>query len=932
MAITWNDLVDFQHIYTASNGGTVFSANQAMSIAFDLFTDTAQVNDAIYFGFEAPRMLAKGVQFNIGTALAASGITIVWEYSRGSGTWAILPNVIDGTTNFTVTGQREVNWDWPTLAVAYNVVNDQYCDFIRCRITAISDITEGGAQSTQKVQARSGAIPVSEPGGAVISFCDAIYAADVAGGWGVVKKQGASQFYFNCHLFLGYTTDANSTTITETLKFMEFDGLIWGRINYCFVILGVLIDQVNKSTANGCALLGNKKLTSMFADSYNVIFKAYNTLLDYQCYSLGECYNIIKNKTSFIGPIDDSGNGPLWSNVSINGIIDAGAHSLAPNADISNIICYNRADGPAIRFTYETYLWQTKILDALYVGYCDISSSSTDSVMIDTEVPSDSVWAIRWLPGLTNRGPKISRCYSLNILVSDTASLPIVDTAVAIFDNNGNGGLWVESGRCNALSSSDTTMTVNTDVFAINDNVKMGVEIIKITGGSYPTYTISRAQLNTEAVAHSSRQIFRQYPVLETDVNGATDEVIVETHNYKWLSGDNPGVSAVSEYNPFILTLRKYGYLYQEMVLSVNGPIQSSYILAINQFVAVDAATAGAYTGIVIDPVALTVTVTAAHTMQEMYDYSQWWASQTGNMQYPEPITTVDGINFALPADWDIIIDGVTVSAVGKVVTCSGTGTYSVINGGDFTGVLTATTHTRVKITAPNLIDGTRVYVINDTLGVEVDNSVVAGGAGYVFVADIPSATLAAGNLIMLFATYCSGLTAKRELFASGLMTTAGLQFVDTQEDWQEYIDMGIDGSTVTEFVADYPNIEVDINDPDNVTTKQRLIAWWIYNLTTADGIRFFFEGITVEDVSNYRINDAVTNFYLDNLNAIPLKFTDSARLYKANGGTVIAATSNSIQLDSGKVYVVNQADILLAISEIPTAEENAEATMEYTR
>jgi hypothetical protein len=241
-------------------------------------------------------------------------------------------------------------------------------------------------------------------------------------------------------------------------------------------------------------------------------------------------------------------------------------------------------------------------------------------------------------------------------------------------------------------------------------------------------------------------------------------------------------------------------------------------------------------------------------------------------------------------------------------------------------------THTRVKITAPNLIDGTRVYVINDTLGVEVDNSLVAGGNGYVFVADIPSATLAAGNLIMLFATYCSGLTAKRELFASGLMTTAGLQFVNTQEDWQEYIDMGIDGSTVTEFVADYPNIEVDINDPDNVTTKQRLIAWWIYNLTTADGIRFFFEGITVEDVSNYRINDAVTNLYLDNLNVAPLKFTDSARLYKASGGTVIAAASNSIQLDSGKVYVVNQADILLAISEIPTAEENAEATMEYTR
>jgi hypothetical protein len=307
----------------------------------------------------------------------------------------------------------------------------------------------------------------------------------------------------------------------------------------------------------------------------------------------------------------------------------------------------------------------------------------------------------------------------------------------------------------------------------------------------------------------------------------------------------------------------------------------------------------------------LTVTITAAHTMQEVYDYSQWWASQAGNMQHPEPITTMDGINFALKADWDFIVDGVVLSTTNKAVSCSGTGTYSVINGGDFTGVLSDAAHTRVKITAPNLIDGTRVYVINDTMGVEVDNSVVAGGNGYVFVADIPSATLAAGNLIMLFATYCSGLTAKKELSASGLMTTAGLQFVVTQVAWQEYIDMGIDGSTVTEFVADYPNIEVNINDPDNVTTKQRLIAWWIHNLTTGDGIRFFFEGITVEDVSNYRINDAVTNIYLDNLKATPLKFTDGARLYKASGATVIAAASNSIQLDSGKVYSPRTDELL---------------------
>jgi hypothetical protein len=342
----------------------------------------------------------------------------------------------------------------------------------------------------------------------------------------------------------------------------------------------------------------------------------------------------------------------------------------------------------------------------------------------------------------------------------------------------------------------------------------------------------------------------------------------------------------------------------------VAEPIALKQILQANVFVTADEATAGAYTGIAIDPVAMSIIVTAAHTIQELYEYTQWWAAQSANMTHPEPITTVDGANYNLPDDWDLTIDGTVVNAAGKALVLAGTGAYSIINGGDFDGVLHDATHTRVKITAPNLVDDTRVYVINDTLGVEVDNSVVSGGNGYVFVADIPSASLVAGNTIMLFATYCVGLAAKRELSARGILTNAGLQIIDSQEDWQEYNDIGIDGSTVTEFTADYPMIEVNISDVDNLTTKQRLIAWWIYNLSTADGIRFFFEGITMEDVVNYRIN-AGFNLYLDNVQATPLKFADGARLYKANGETVIASASNSIQLDSGKVYSPKLDDML---------------------
>ena len=53
MAITYNAAgtrIDLTHLFRATSGGTVFSANLNTTAAFDLFDDTAVANDAIYFG------------------------------------------------------------------------------------------------------------------------------------------------------------------------------------------------------------------------------------------------------------------------------------------------------------------------------------------------------------------------------------------------------------------------------------------------------------------------------------------------------------------------------------------------------------------------------------------------------------------------------------------------------------------------------------------------------------------------------------------------------------------------------------------------------------------------------------------------------------------------------------------------------------------
>ena len=88
---------------------------------------------------------------------------------------------------------------------------------------------------------------------------------------------------------------------------------------------------------------------------------------------------------------------------------------------------------------------------------------------------------------------------------------------------------------------------------------------------------------------------------------------------------------------------------------------------------------------------------------------------------------------------------------------------------------------------------------------------------------------------------------------------------------------MGVDGSTVTKFVADYPNNQVDIQVAQDFSMAE-FYNWWSYNLTTEQGIREFFGGITAIDQANLRINHTVVNLFLDNMTSTNLVQTDNRR------------------------------------------------------
>ena len=154
MAVTYNTAtVAPGFIYRATSGGTVFSANYNATAAFDYFADNAVVNDCLYIG-RYDRQAFSDVTFNIGTAIVADSITIVWEFNNKDGTWDTIPNSQDDTVSFSVTGSQAFKfglpWKWTGWG-ANATVNGQMAFWIRARITAVTNITEGGANQTSTV-------------------------------------------------------------------------------------------------------------------------------------------------------------------------------------------------------------------------------------------------------------------------------------------------------------------------------------------------------------------------------------------------------------------------------------------------------------------------------------------------------------------------------------------------------------------------------------------------------------------------------------------------------------------------------------------------------------------------------------------------------------------------------------------------------------
>jgi len=158
LTIQWNtNTKSLTYIYRATGGGATFSSNLAGTTGWDLFDDSPQVNDAVYFGINTNFWL--DLYLEIATALAGTNVVLKWEYWNAyAGDWKEIPNQQDDTSGLTTSGIFRFGCpeDW-----GYTTVNGSGAMWIRVRLDSFDSISEGGAIGSTEPYGYDGYLRVS---------------------------------------------------------------------------------------------------------------------------------------------------------------------------------------------------------------------------------------------------------------------------------------------------------------------------------------------------------------------------------------------------------------------------------------------------------------------------------------------------------------------------------------------------------------------------------------------------------------------------------------------------------------------------------------------------------------------------------------------------------------------------------------------------
>jgi hypothetical protein len=261
---------------------------------------------------------------------------------------------------------------------------------------------------------------------------------------------------------------------------------------------------------------------------------------------------------------------------------------------------------------------------------------------------------------------------------------------------------------------------------------------------------------------------------------------------------------------------------------------------------------------------------------------------------------------------YNLVIDATASSAFAlngstitiKATTFTGdlttTGTITLSNGASVLGTYTDANGTNIILpwSVTNVEATATLQLYNVTKDLEIVNQVVPGTANTKVSTSgtYTTSQIASGDNIRLRITCQAEAAAFLPYESFGVASSAGISFRANQQPDTIYNNNGIDGSATTitsAFSADYTNLQIDSSETDGVVTVQEIYAFYVYSVTTSDGIDNFFGAITPIDSMNYRINTDVVDLKIQNTTSVDT-ILKGGRLYRDDNTSVIDTDSST--------------------------------------
>ncbi len=547
---------------------------------------------------------------------------------------------------------------------------------------------------------------------------------------------------------------------------------------------------------------------------------------------------------------------------------------------------------------------------------------------------------IRYSDALTanfSQPDTVSTINGIDYLLTANWSLQVSGTSVALSDTTksvvfqGTGVLTISSGGLYDDKNGAVWNVSGTYYYGkhIYRNVKA------ITGGANIQYAI--------VACFDSGGVDRTYSTslinsaLSTDGSGNAEGFFV----YKVGSS----TLIVNEY------IGKYGYQWSTIPVSPTGAPTGTAVayevirMVTDQYAVLSQSAALALPGIVTDHTAKTLDM-GSRTYSEVQDNLRARQASTANIEtglkgyvsyyLAGTILGYDGTFYQAKSDWEywggvgggifkggeyrlstpgvinMVFDSVTLDfatagtydlrgstitgTLTLVNTSGGSVTVKLVPGRSYTNLgpnITVTSSLSVSVVVNNIIAGSRIQIYDTSNSVELWNEIVTGTSftgPYAYTTNVN---------IRIRIMYVNGASVAYKWYkATGTITAVGFMMNAGQEANTVYTDNYVDGSLVTECSIGVDGISVYVDDPDNITSAQRIYNWYQYYLFTATGIATGDNLIVAIDSTHFIFDNSVKIKNLDTVN--PLNITG------ANITPVTGVATNVFDLSNGASIAVN--------------------------